>query len=371
MERLSHFGNFALLLLASGVFAGLLSQAAQAQEKTAQKIQVGVSTALTGNASTYGNDIRNALTFANERLARGRFDFVFEDDRCSGKDATTIAQKFAGVLHVKYVLGHACSGTVLASAPIYERAKILVISPSASSSEVSNAGEYIYRTWLSDAAAVQMLYEFMKSRHSTLGILSEQTDYAQSFAKGFRDRAKRDSKRLIEENYLSDHTDFRSLLLRLKGQGADSLFINSQTELTFLAVLKQLREMHWDVPLYGAYWPGAEAFLKPAGSLAEGIIFVDSPSAEQVLTEEGKQWYKEFTARYGPPQSIGILVATAIESVRALSQAIDSGEDERTYLNKTAFHGIFGDWHFDAFGDLAGIGFVMKQIRQGKPETLP
>ena len=43
-----------------------------------KKIKIGVSTALTGAAATYGQDIRNALLFANERFADGRYDFVFE-----------------------------------------------------------------------------------------------------------------------------------------------------------------------------------------------------------------------------------------------------------------------------------------------------
>lgn len=363
MKKVQVFWTLSLLSLSLGVLCPFVYADRLVPEP---KIKIGVSTALTGNAATYGMDVRNALVFANEKVARNRFEFIFEDDRCSGKEAVTVAQKFTGVLHLPIVVGQACSGALLAGAPIYERAKTLVISPSASSPDISEAGEYIFRTWLSDAGAIKKLSEFMFKRHKKIAVLSEQTDYAQAFAKGVETAARLAPVEILSDQFLSEQNDFRSNLLRMKNQGAEALFINSQTELTFLAVLKRVRELQWKVQLYGSYWPASLSFLDAAKGSADGIIFVDAPSPEDILTEEGKNYYKEFTARFGPPQSIGILVATTIEAIRALSLAIDSRQDLKKFLETQKFRGLFGEWSFDKNGDLQGIDFVIKQVVGGK-----
>lgn len=84
---------------------------------TEEKIKFGVSTALTGEAASYGIDLKNALVFANDRLGQGRYEFVFEDDKCNGKDAVVAARRLIDVHKVKYVIGFACSSTILSTAP--------------------------------------------------------------------------------------------------------------------------------------------------------------------------------------------------------------------------------------------------------------
>ncbi len=335
-----------------------------------EPIPVGVSTALTGNAATYGVDIQNALQLANRKFGNGRFKLFFEDDRCNGKDATTVAQKFISVLKVKFVIGQACSSAVLSAAPLYERAKIVVISPSASAPEVSQAGDYIFRTWPSDRAAVTELFGAIQERQRVLGMLSEQSDYAQAFQKGIEAAAKGTGVEVFNENFLTETSDFRTVLLKLKQKGVDALFINSQSELTFLAAFKQVKEMKWEVALYGAYWPGTSTFLNPAGKTADGIIFVDLPSPEDVLDERGKEFYAEFRREFGEPKSIPLILGSAVEAFHAMAESLQSGKDPREYLIQAKFSGVFGPWSFDQFGDIQGLNFVIKTVKDGKVVNL-
>ena len=46
-----------------------------------ERVKIGVSTALSGDAATYGLDIKDALLFANEKLTDNSYELVFEDDR--------------------------------------------------------------------------------------------------------------------------------------------------------------------------------------------------------------------------------------------------------------------------------------------------
>ncbi|RIL04558.1 MAG: hypothetical protein DCC75_12490, partial [Proteobacteria bacterium] len=114
------------------------------------KIKVGVSSALLGGAASYGLDIQDAVRFADEKLGKGRFELIFENDNCTGKDAVSVAQKFTQIEKVDVAIGFACSSAALSAAPIFERAKIPVLITSASSPKIAHAGEFIFRTILSD-----------------------------------------------------------------------------------------------------------------------------------------------------------------------------------------------------------------------------
>lgn len=75
------------------------------------RIKIGVSLPLTGGAAIEGVDVHALLLFANKHFADDVYELIFEDDKCSEKDAVSVAQKFADVDKVSYVLGFVCSGT--------------------------------------------------------------------------------------------------------------------------------------------------------------------------------------------------------------------------------------------------------------------
>lgn len=333
-------------------------------------IKIGVSTPLTGNASTYGLDVKNVLQFANQKLANGKYELVFEDDRCNGRDAVTVAHRFIDVLQIKHVLGLPCSGALLPAAPLYERSKVVVISAGSSAESVSKAGEYIFRTWPSDLLAVKILFDYIASKHKTLGVLSEETEYAQGFLQSLNALNVGQSTRIYNQNYLATDRDFRSMLLKLRAEGIDGLLINSQTEISAAAILKDIKTMNWSIPVYNGFLAGSPAFLEVAGDLAENIIFPDFTPITQSYSKDGKELYEEFKLQYGAPKSMDIIFTTAFESFRAMHEAIESGQDERKFLYNTKFSGLVGTWSFDRNGDIQGLSPVLLVIRNQRPVPL-
>lgn len=332
-----------------------------------EKIKIGVSTPLTGDAATYGVDAKNVLLFANEKLAGGKYELIFEDDKCSGRDSVAAARRFIDVLKVKYVLGFPCSGSLLPTAPLYEKAKVLVVAMGASAVALSQAGDYIFRTWPSDVVAVQVLYEYVAKKHKVLGVLSEETDYAQAFLKSLQDVNASGSLKIENEGYLPSERDFRSLLLKLKSKGVQALLLNSQTEASAAAILRDINAMKWPVPLYNGFLAGSPSFLSLAGNLAEGIIFPDFASAEESYGADSRALKAEFHRKYGKLNSVEMVFSTTFESFRALHLALESGKDARDFLYTTQFKGLFGAWSFDQNGDIQGINPLLNIIRDQKP----
>jgi branched-chain amino acid transport system substrate-binding protein len=350
--------QFALLL------AVLLPCAAYGQ------IKIGVSVPLTGEGASYGADVKNALEFASQQLGKGSYQLVIEDDKCDGREAATVARKLVDVEHVHYVLGLPCSSAVLASAPIYEKAKTIAISSAATATQISDAGDYIFRTCPSNAAAARVLYGYLAKHHQRFGLISEETEYPQSLVREFFAQPGAEKLIVASESYLPNTPDFRTILLRLRQVQIDTLFVNPQAEPALVRIIAQIKQLNWELPLYGNIYPGSATFLSLAGKNAEGIIFSDFPFFHGAINSTGEKLYEKYERRYGKPQSSDFFFLTNYIAFGALDEAIKSGEDVKSYLYSHRFSNIVDDYSFDGKGDIVGIGMVLKKVVNGKVEPL-
>ena len=347
-------------LIAAAAF--LIGQVASAEEL----IPIGVSSALTGEGATYGEDIKNVVLFANEKLGKGRFKIIVEDDRCNGRDAVTVAKKLVEIDKVRGVIGYGCSGAYLAAAPIFERAKVPAIGTEVSAAKISDAGDYLFRTAPSDAAGVRLLFNHLVKQHRTLGVLSAQTDFCQGIADDLGRIAKGSAMRLAVESVLSTDLDYKPSLLRLRSQRVDGLLLNAQDEAGAYRMLKQAKEVGLAGPYYTFYLGASATFLQLAGADAEGVITVDVPSLDEIATPEGQALFEEFTAKYGPMKAWSYGFATTFEAFRALTEAVLRSERPKDYLYETKFNGVFGPFSFDRRGDIVGLSLVLKRNLGGK-----
>ena len=88
---------------------------------------------------------------------------------------------------LRYVLGFACSGALLAAAPVYERAKVTVIAAATSSADISKTGRHILRTCHSDAYTASLLFQHVNRRYERFAVLSEETEFCQSLLASFEE----------------------------------------------------------------------------------------------------------------------------------------------------------------------------------------
>ena len=327
--------------------------------------RIGVSAPLTGPAAAWGNDLRNVLAYANETLAHGKFSFVFEDDQCDPKLAVTVAKKLSAIDKVQAVFT-VCGAVTLVVGPMYQQAHITVMAPLATPSRISGLGEYIFRTGLSDRFAAEKLGDYLASKHKKIGILTEQNEYSVGFFKDLSSHVNKLGLTVVPEEFQSVDQDFKGQLLRLKSQGIDGLVVNTNVERPFASILKQMKQLKIELPIYGAYLPGSEAFLSLAGPLAEGIVFVDFPSANELLNSDGQKLYQEFIKRYGPLQSWSYAFPATFEAFRSMQQAIDSGQPLKDYLRTSKFAGVFGSYSFNEQGDIVGPVHSLRRINDGK-----
>lgn len=368
IKNLYYRARFVLFLLTIALSLYASSHSALAETKT----KIGVSLPLSGGSASEGIDLQKMLLFANKHLANDSYDFVFEDDQCSNKHAVNIAHKFAEISQIKNVLGFACSGAVLASAPIYNKSQITVIALATGAPEISEAGDYIFRTIPSLNVAARKLFEHATHHYKKIGILSEETAYCQGLANAFVEQ-NADRKLQIEAvNYLPETSDFRTILAKFRQKGVEAVFLNPQSETGMIQLYQQLLELNWQVPVYAAYYPGFSGFLKKFGNKADGVVFADLPFLSDSLNENGRTLYDAYKKDNGAPQSSEFYFITTLAAFQALHTAIQSQSDVHTYLYAHPFDGFFGHFAFDNNGDVQGdrLTFILKTLRGGAPVAL-
>ena len=338
---------FALVL----IVLSFADKVALAEQKIRTKI--GVSVPLTGPGATYGNDVLSAIRFANDELGEGRYELVIEDDKCSPKEAAAVAQRFITGGEIRYVLGLPCSGTALASAPIYERSKTLVLASIPSAREFSQAGDYMFRMRGDEGPVAELLAQSLKDKFTSVGILSEQTEYAESMRRELVERLRPIA--VVSEDFLSSAPNLKAEVFRLKRNQIQALVVLSQSELMASLAVKAVREVDRELPIYGSNAFASGLFRELVKGNPSHLTVVSQPPNRIVLTEEGQALFRKLEERYGKQSGIDYSFYCSFESFRALKAAIESGRDPRAYLNETKFDGIFGPYSFDQNGDLMGI----------------
>jgi branched-chain amino acid transport system substrate-binding protein len=347
---------------------------------TKEPIKIGFIGPLSGDAASYGIPIKNAIALAVEEInntggINGRkIEIIYEDGKCNGKDAVNAAQKLINIDKVKIILGGMCSGELLAIAPITEPAKVLLLSPSASSPDITHAGDFIFRNNPSDADGGKALAKLVREKYTKAAIISENTDYAQALARVFVEHFRSLGGEVVaQENFDPGVKDFRTILTKIKASNPEALVINPQTEIAGGLIVKQAKELGITASLYGNTALAGTKAIETAGKYAEGMLVIDAPGLSE-SNPKAVKFLADYKARYGTT-TLEFYLGAAYDAVYILADGISKyGTDTeklKDYLYSLKnYNGVIGTYGFDENGDLMGIEYTVKQIKNGKAVEL-
>ena len=250
---------------------------------------------LTGPGETYGTVSSQAKQLAVDEInAAGGIDgrmieLIVQDSKCSAQDAITAYNKLTDVDGVKIILGTSCSGAMLGAAPLAEADGVVLFSGLATNPDIAEAGDYIFRTAMSDAQlGIDTGNVLWADGVRTLATITEATDYAEGVRRSSVAQFESLGGQVVaEERYPSDITDFRSQLTKLFSADPDALHIAAQAEFSGGTIVKQARELGYDGPIYGEVVVIGATALEVAGEAATGVkaITADLDPANQKAQE--------------------------------------------------------------------------------------
>src|SRR5512133_3106835 len=183
----------ALLLAACGPAAAAEPEACKADLGCAkiakgQTLKVGYAGPMTGDYSQFGIDMSNAMKLAVADFGdvQGwKVEMAIEDDGGGAEGGAAVANKLVSDPTFVAMAGHAFSGATAAAMPIYEKAGIPMMSPSATNTDLTTKGSTVFnRNAFTDTeqgiGAAKYLYE--KLGVKKLALMHDGTDYGQGLA---------------------------------------------------------------------------------------------------------------------------------------------------------------------------------------------
>ena len=336
---------------------------------------IGAMDALTGVAESYGNPLHQAKLLAVEEInaaggINGRMlELIVEDSKCAAQDAITAYNKLTDVDGVKIILGTTCSGSMLGAAPLAEKDGVILFSASATSPDIASAGDYIFRTAINDLRlGIDMGNTLWVDGVRSIATITESTDYAEGTRRAAVARFEELGGSVVAaEGYSSDVIDFRSQLTKLFSENPDALLLAAQGEASGGTIIKQARELGYDGPIFSEIVPTGPDALSIAGDAATGLkAIVPNPD---LTSASGKEFLKNFKARYGAVASLPWFQGSAYDDVYIAAECLKRTNDDqdaagfRDCLYGLTWSGAIGDnYSFDESGDVIGLSNVVIEV---------
>ncbi len=361
--RKTFFGLCALTLLATPFSA-----------QAADTYKIGVGGAHTGELAAYGIPSLKAVELAADYInANGgilgkKLEIVAADDQCKPELAPNAATSLLSQ-DVIGVIGMICSGATKAAVPIFTDADIILISPSATTPDLtlSNDNPYFLRTighdYIQGALAAQFIGSQLKAKK--VAFLHDAGEYGKGYAETTRKKIEElypDTEVVIFETITVGSSDYSAAVRKLRRSGAEVLVYGGyHTEAS--KIINNMRDLGIEIPLIGSDSLKDMAYIETAGEAAEGT-YTSAPSDTTNLPEAVKV-HKAHQEKFDIP--MGVFGDNAYAATIALANAINKANTTNSdavmkALQNETVETPIGTISFDANGDAKGIGMTMFKV---------
>lgn len=365
------------IILALIFFAApFLSLSASICHAEQQEVGIGLIVPLTGGLAENGQSVARLTELMepqlNARQSKYRYRFFIEDGKCGvGNGAVSAANRLIHVEKLKFLIT-GCSGETLQTAPIAEKNKVLTVAILSNHQDVSKAGDYVFRNFSRNQQLVH-LYVKMAKDHGALPlyVISEEN----AFTLAYKELLLAGLKGHIagSADYAYDSEDFRAVLTRAKSARPKSLFLNCASPRTCAVLLTQTRNLGLEQRVYTNYFVGDPSFLASTGVAINNTFLVDLDEVKG-SSAGYDELMNAYSLKYGRKPPIEIMTRAAFDAINMMAEGVETfgadTEKVKSFFYDYSGRGALGDIHYDSNGDIQGLGYVIKEIREGKVLTL-
>lgn len=332
-------------------------------KKESEEIKIGAILPLTGGAALYGEALKNGIELAVEQIntksgIRGRkISVIYEDDANLPNNGVSAVRKMLETEKVSVIIGGAGSSVAMAIAPIANKQRVILLSPTATAPALTQSGKYFFRIWPSDNydGSYMAKFAFEKLGLRKVSILYVNNDYGLGIEQVFKTEFKKLGGGILNsESYDLGTTDFRTQLTKIKGNNPEAIYLPGYFK-EFTIILRQIRELGIKARILSVNSFYDPKLLEIAGKAAEGAIFTyptyDPKSKDPIIQE----FVKAFQAKYGKePDAFAV---QGYDCMKIIAYAIEKGGYSADGIQKAMaqikdFPAIGGRTTFDENGDV-------------------
>jgi branched-chain amino acid transport system substrate-binding protein len=327
-------------------------------------ITLGLNTSLTGGTATFGKNTQNGIQMAIDEVnAKGgvlgkKVVLQTEDNASRPDESVTAVQKLISSDDVLVVLGDVASSNSLAAAPICQKAKVPMVSPTSTNPKVTQVGDYIFRTCFIDPFQGTVCARFARDnlKAKTVAVLVDnKSDYSQGLAKYFVEEFSKTGKIVSTSYYTAGDADFRAQLTNIKAKNPDLIFLPGYyTEVG--AIASQARQLGMKQPFLGGDGWDSPKLTEIGKGAVQGAYFSThySPESDDPRVQKFGEDYKKKYGGQTPDAMSAVaydaanIVLAAIEKAGATQPTDEDRAKIRDAIAATKnFPGVTGDITID------------------------
>ena len=339
-------------------------------------VKIGAILPLSGDVAVYGKSLKNGMDLALAEFQQNDankkdFQFIYEDSKADPKLAVSAFQKLSSIDNCKIILGGFSSSEVLSMAPIAEKNKVVLISPTASSPSITSAGDYIFRTTPSDNFDGEIMAKFAYYELSLkdVALLYVNNDYGLGISKVFMNKFENyGGNVVIQKSFETNTKDFRTLLISIKDSKPDGLYIIATSELG--NILKQKTELGLKIKIFTIGLVENPKVIEIAGKGADSVFYSYPSFQVNSGNKIVQKFVTDYKNKYGnDPDVLGAYGYDLVGiTLMALKDNSESSDRIKTALyNIKNYQGVTGHTSFDSNGDVTKTAGI-KVILDGKFE---
>ena len=290
-------------------------------------ITIGGIFPLSGAVAVYGVECKKGIDLAIEEInAAGgvmgkNLVLISEDDEGNPDKTVNAFTKLVTKNKVKMVIGSLTSGCTKAITTRAQASKVIQIAPAATAADITDAGNYIFRTCFIDPFQGTVGGKFSAEN---LGCKNAAIlyDIGNDYSVGLTDNfvaafEKAGGKVVAKESYATNDKDFNAQITKIKNANPDVVYLPDYYG-TVALIAKQLRAQGINTPIVGA--DGWDGLHENAGDEVLNGFYSNHYAADSTDPAVVK-YVTNFKAKYGTePNSFAAL---GYDSVYLLKDAIE------------------------------------------------
>lgn len=373
MKKIIAFAVVALLAM-SMCFAG----GDKESSADGSVVKIGFIGPLTGDYANYGTLCRQAVEMAIDEInAKGGVNgasikLFAEDSEGDSQKALAAMEKLSSSDKVCAIIGPVLTGETFSVAERAQAEGIVIITPSASHKDITNVGDYIFRTTPSDGLQGEVAGKYWSQvlGYTKLAVLYAKNDYSQGLYESMSEAFTQDGGQIVAaETFMVGDKDFKTQLTKLKNTDAQAIYLPDYTA-EMAQILEQAAQLGIDKPFLSGDGFLSEEIYSLAGQYTDGVVYTASARVEE--SNKNKEFKDAYTARWGiGPDSFATnaydatyILVSVIEKVGTDRKAIKTGMEQ-----VKDFEGVNGIINFAPNGDLVAYQGIY-EVHGTTPEYL-
>jgi branched-chain amino acid transport system substrate-binding protein len=314
--------------------------AALGTARGADPIVIALSAPITGNYAEYGQNFQRSVDLAIEGVnAAGGINgrplaVVVGDSKGDPKEAAALAQKFTSDARIVAEIGDFTSTSCMAAQPIYDRAGMVQLSPTASHPGFAPGSPWSFGIVGTQAGEGPFMarYTVEKLGKKKIAVLYINNDWGIATKDYYVSAAKELGAQILGvESFFEAEKDFTGVLTKLRATKPDALYVPSMYNEAAL-ISKQREKLGWnDVTVLGPGSLYSPKLLEIGGGSVNGlftsaVFFPKDPRADV------QTFVKGFEGKYKATPNM--FAAIAYDAANLLADTIRKAGTDRKAIRE-------------------------------------